>query len=322
LLQVPLNGLNLKIVGKLILTLSVWSIFVDSREVRLGFGGFKVSGRRQHCASGVKLRETVNGPRWKKMQISICNNGVLSALEKHSGVQLTCPKIPPVVVDLCTHNAILQWQNRSLKARIPVFWAFPESWVFIDNEVNKCQYVTLKPIHISGLMDEWALWAGIPICDPIHESTEVGRWMNGLWSGIHSLMPTDSVQLVTVPTCKSEVILIRSLLFHYQCALTGDNGQQFLEPLSDHWHLGCVTTHQSGSQYTSPSLLWRLSTCKFTRSIFWWTLDILFQYPLALKANNTFIGQSRDHQCRVQIAALIITREQEVASDSLKNSLS
>jgi len=61
------------------------------------------------------------------MQISICNNGVLSALEKHSGVQLTCPKIPPVVVDLCMHNAILQWQNRSLKARIPVFWAFPES---------------------------------------------------------------------------------------------------------------------------------------------------------------------------------------------------
>ncbi|CAD6258225.1 unnamed protein product [Miscanthus lutarioriparius] len=40
----------------------------------------------QHDASGVKSHdETVNGPRWKKMQVSICNNGVLSALEKHSG---------------------------------------------------------------------------------------------------------------------------------------------------------------------------------------------------------------------------------------------
>jgi len=156
--------------------------------------------------------------------------------EKHSGVQLTCPKIPQVVVDLCMHNAILQWQNRSLKARIPVFWVFSERWVFIDNEVNKCQSVTLKPIHRSGLMDELALWAGIPICDPIHESRmhrseQMDEWPL-IWDSF--VIPTDSVQLVTVPTCKSEVILIRSVLFHYQCALTGDNGQQFLEPLSDH----------------------------------------------------------------------------------------
>jgi hypothetical protein len=39
-----------------------------------------------------------------------------------------------------------------------------------------------------------------------------------------------------------------------------------------------------------------------------------FSVPTHIEANDAFVGQSRDHECREKIAALIITREQEVAS--------
>jgi len=251
------------------LTLSVWSIFVDSREVRLGFGGFKVSDRRQHGASGVKSHEeTVNGPRWKKMQMKACED--FHPANRTMGVVST-----QETLRVCSRHALKFHQSWLIS--VCIMHSYNVKIDLLKQEYQCCGH-SLSAKSLSTMRSTSAnLW-------PKHQSKEVGRWMNGL-----SELGSQSVILYTNPQKWADGWMASDLgsssvgcstnlrvwghfdqVSAVSLSMCTDRRQwsQFLEPLSDHWHLGCVTTHQSGSHHTSPSLLWRLSTYKLTGQYF------------------------------------------------------